>query len=261
MEKNLKSLLPNIAITIVLIVIAFVIESLTVVLLFALVPVILALKDSINNNEGPLKYGIILSLSLIIGQLIGFLLNGNEFNYPLFIYPIGIALITSLYWLTKKNLNSNLGLFTLIIYWLSFEYLALLINPEFGNYFIFGALNKLPTINFTASTGFLGYSLWALSSNLILAFVLYDSTAPFNIKLRIISISYAIIVISAPIWLSLFWSIEGTDISKQMMIDTYSGVPISDSDYLQNGEWLGRTSAWVAVLLTIYSLVKKKITK
>jgi len=178
MEKNLRSLLPNLVVSTVLIAVGLSTNSLSVALLFALVPVFIVLKSSIDNNNEPTQSALILTISIMIGQLIGFLIRGYSFNYLLFIYPIGIALITSLYWLVKKNLNSNLGLITLIIYWLSFEYIALLINPAFGNYFIFGALENISVINFSGSTGFLGYTLWALASNLILVFVLFES--PFQ---------------------------------------------------------------------------------
>ncbi|MTI40364.1 hypothetical protein [Fulvivirga lutimaris] len=261
MEKNLKGLIPTLAISTALVTIGLLADNLSVVLLFALVPVFIILKDSIANGDTPIKYGLALALSLSIGPMLGFLVTGNSFDFYLFIYPLGVALTTSLYWLVQKNLNSNLGLVTFVIYWLAFEYFALLINPELGNYFVFGALSKLPVINFSHFTGFLGYTLWALASNLILSFVLYDANGPFKIKLRILSLVYAAIIITSPLWLSLIWNIDGDNISRQLMIDNYSGLPLENTDYLEKGEWLGRTSAWVAVLLTIYALVKKKITK
>lgn len=261
MEKKLKNPIPHLVLSMALVITGLLADSLSIVLLFALVPVFIILKDSITNNDSPIKYALALTLSLAIGQLTGFIITGNSFNYLLFIYPVGIAITTSLYWLVKKNLNSNLGVVTFVIYWVAFEYFALLINPELGNYFIFGALAKLPVVNFSAFTGFLGYTLWALVSNLILAFVLYDANGPFKIKLRILSLAYAVIFITSPFWLSLIWSIDEDNISRQLMINYYSGLPIENTDYLEKGEWLGRTSAWVAVLLTIYSLVKKKITK
>uniref|UniRef100_UPI0040498F1C hypothetical protein n=1 Tax=Fulvivirga sp. TaxID=1931237 RepID=UPI0040498F1C len=261
MEKNLKSPIPHLALSSALIIIGLLTDSLSLVLLFALVPVFIVLKDSIANNGNPIKYALSLTLSLVIGQMAGFLITENSFDYLLFIYPIGIAITTSLYWLVKKNLNSNLGVMTLIIYWLAFEYIALLINPELGNYFVFGSLEKLSILNISTITGFLGYTLWALASNLVLVFVLYEATSPYKVKLRVLSLIYAAILITAPLWLSLIWSIEGDNVSRQLMIDNYSGLHIENTDYLQKGEWLGRTSTWIAVLLTIYSLVKKKITK
>ncbi len=261
MERNLKTLIPNLAASTVLIAIGLLEDNFSVVLLFALAPAFIILKDSIDNSDSAFKYASVIALSLIIGQLIGFITSQRSFDYLLFIYPIGIALFTSIYWLVKKNLNSNLGLMTVIIYWLSFEYFALQINPQFGNYFVFGILAKTPIINFSSATGFLGYTLWGLISNLLLAFVLYDSKAPFKIKFRVLSLIYATVIITAPIWLSLFWNIDGENISRQMMIDVYAGFQVENTDYLKRGEWLGRTSAWVAVLLTIYSLVKKKISK
>lgn len=261
MEKNLKAVITNSALSTVLIGIGLLTNGLSAVLLFALVPVFIVLKDSIANDKGPLVYSVVLGSSLALGSLFGFLLNGSSFNYLLLIYPLGIALTTSLYWVVKRNLNSNLGVITLIIYWLTFEYIALLINPEFGDYFIFGALSKLPSINVSSSIGFLGYTLWALASNLILSFVLYDSSNPFKVRLRVLSLIYAAAFITLPLWLSFFWNIDAESITRTLMIKNYSGVEITNIDYQNKGEWLGRTSAWVAVLLTIYALVKKKITK
>jgi hypothetical protein len=138
--------------------------------------------------------------------------------------------------------------------------LVLLSMPDYSGYFIFKPLEQNAVI-FTSSTGFMGITLWGLCSNILITMVLYDPSAKNGIKLRWLSLTYVLILITAPLWITAIWGSNIDGITWQQMFNSYTDTQSDNTNYLSNGEWLGRTSAWVVILLVIYSLVKLKIKK
>ncbi len=259
MEKN-KQLLISIILSALLLIIGHIFPFLSLLHLVALVPIILLLKN--NNDVYPLRNWLLpLGLVIIFYQLL-IPLNSNEpFSLQFLLYAIGVAIATSLYGLVKASLNTRLGLFIVIIFWLGFEYLALTLNPHLGNHFLFKTLAESSGANFGAGAGFLAFSLWGLSANFIFAFVLFDATNKYLIKLRWLSLAYATIAILAPIWLNYFIEIGGTANSWQLMMEKYAFHTLSETTYDLRGEWLGKTTMWLSVLILIYALVKRKVKR
>jgi hypothetical protein len=260
MENNYKQIFIFTGITILLILVGYSSSIFSTLLLIAFVPLLILLKYAIIRNVSILNWSITLFLSLLITIIIISFIDDNSINVGLIIYPLGLSLVTSLYWIIKRNLKNSFGLFTLLILWLAFDYAILLVAPDLSQYFVFKALEQNASI-ITSSTGFMGTTLWGLSSNLLVVFVLFDPSAKNGVKFRWLSLIYVLILITAPLWIVAIWGSDVEGITWQQMYNSYIDSSSDNSTYLLNAEWLGRTSAWVAILLVIYSLVKLKIKK
>lgn len=104
-----------------------------------------------------------------------------------------------LFHITKRNLGNMIGYFSLIIYWLAFEYIHLrweLTWPwlTLGN----GFSMQLTWIQWYEYTGVMGGSLWILLSNLVLFLAIKEylnrENKPEKIK-KIFSVAYVVIFI------------------------------------------------------------------
>lgn len=249
------------AASIVLLTIANVLESASYLSLVAIIPIIIILKNSLSKKTGYWQWPVSLTVTLTVTYLLGQLITSQSISFGILPYAVGLSLVTSLYWLVSRHLNSRIGLFTVILFWLAYDYLILSVFPDNSVYFVFNSLETSAFLPWTHSLGFFGVTLWALVSNFLMAYILFDPNTEYNIKMRWLSLIYATLFITAPIWILYFWPSSQIGISFDDMYRHYHDLPIDNLLYNERGEWLGRTSAWVAVLIVIYSLVKRKVKK
>ncbi|WP_299463651.1 apolipoprotein N-acyltransferase [uncultured Microscilla sp.] len=116
-----------------------------------------------------------LAKASIVGAIVAIVLNALLMTLPLLAYRI-----------TRKILGNNYGYLTLILYWLSFEYLHLHWQLSWSWLTLGNAFATAPyLIQWYEYTGALGGSLWVLGAN-ILVYLLVSS------QLRHNRITYAI---------------------------------------------------------------------
>jgi hypothetical protein len=99
-------------------------------------------------------------------------------------------------------------------------------------------------------TGYLGSSLWILSTNLIFYQAIFKSD-----KVKKWTLVIAILFIVLPILYSLYLS--NPTVNKTDMIILYANKGLENT-YSRNGELISRTGAWVSVLIIIFTIVKSK---
>lgn len=160
-----------------------------------------------------------------------------------------LAVIT--YLLFKKFNNNKLGQLTFLIIWMGFQYLLLKIAAEITPLFMADSFYK--AISWTHYTGYLGMEVWIfwIGLNLYTAFLRTD-------RIVILSIIFAVAIFLGGI---LFASnIQADAISKDQMLELYIN-GTAELPYLERGEWMARTSAWVSVLLIILTFVRFKTRK
>jgi hypothetical protein len=229
--------------------------------LIAFIPLILILKEALHKKFSYWHWPLSLLAAVLIGYLAKQIITSQDIEPGILPYVIGLSAITSVYWFTNRQLNSNFGLLTVIILWIAYDYFIISLFPGLSTFFVFNALDNSAFMPWTGSTGFFGLTLWALVSNFLLANIIFDPNSVFSIRIRWLSLVYAIILVSAPIWTLELWPSENAEIAYQTMVDHYKGLTIENTQYAAQGEWLGRTCAWISVLIIIYSLVKRKVKK
>ena len=180
------------------------------------------------------------------------------------IFPIvGLALVFTLPFVLfvfsrvgGGPLTSN---FLIVIYWLAVEYVllkiisALQINP--GTYPVFISdllINRPEWFRWDAKTGYLAVSFWILLTNWI-GYQLISK--PFRWMLLVI----LILIVAGPLAFG-YWS-TAVGITRNDMITLYTSNETAISSYALHGEWIGRTCAWVSVLVLLFSSIRFKTKK
>jgi hypothetical protein len=120
----------------------------------------------------------------------------------------------------KTSFLRRLGVVPLILFWLAAEYLT--------GYYIGSLLHSSTWTRWSVYTGFGGISLWILTSSFLLYLALFRKWQ-YTIPL--------VIVIVGPILYSY-------------TLQSSAGTEVHD-------EWIGRTAAWISVLVLISFTVKE----
>lgn len=176
------------------------------------------------------------------------------------IYAIGLSLAVSLYVITNSVSKNRLGLFTILIFWLGFDYLILKTLPEASQVFISSYFDGSTAVRWSRSTGNMGITVWILLSNLLMYYVFLWEDAVFKNQMRWLSFSYSIILIAIPVVISLYFTSDQTPITLAEVQGVYAyDDKVVGANYKENGEWLGRTTAWVSVMIIVYTAVKRKV--
>lgn len=154
------------------------------------------------------------------------------------------------------SLGNRLGKFTIVIFWLGIEYI--LLKTPFRNQIIFlaDALQlQSGWQQWNVNTGYLGSSLWILITNLSIYLGILKEG-----RINWMWVGLSILFIGGPIAFSLMS--EEVSISRMNMLTLYNGDGASLSkEYMERGELIPRTAAWVSGLLILVSLVKNKTKK
>ena len=176
------------------------------------------------------------------------------------IYGVGLSAAISLFLITQTFSKNRLGLFTIIFFWLALDYLMLKIAPESAQFFLSSLFDGSIVVSWSRSTGNLGITGWIVLSNILFYYALFEGNGILQGNIRWLTLTYAMIIVALPIITGLFLTNELTPVTTIEMIQVYDhGVSTVESDYARNGEWLGRTAAWVAILILTYSLIKRKV--
>lgn len=155
-----------------------------------------------------------------------------------------------------QSLGNRLGKFTIVIFWLGIEYI--LLKTPFRNQIIFlaDALQlQSGWQQWNVNTGYLGSSLWILITNLFIYLGILKEG-----RINWMWVGLSILFIGGPIAFSLMS--EGASITRTNMLTLYNGDgTLLSKEYMERGELIPRTAAWVSGLLILVSLVKNKTKK
>lgn len=153
------------------------------------------------------------------------------------------------YTFVRENLGAKSSIIVIIFFWLAIEYITLKIYPI---HFLADLLIlKSEWSKWTAQTGYLGISLWILSTNALLFKALLTEQ-----KTNWILFVLFVAMITGPFVLS--HASEASPITKQDMLAVYLDSETGEAGYKSYAEWIARTSAWISVLIVLFTLVKQK---
>lgn len=226
------------------------------VLIFAALAPLFAISDQAREHPSPWNRFELILLALSIG-----LLAAHAFDLstliPVLLQAILFTFVFVGYAFAYKNLGARLGKFTIIFFWLGLEYLVLKLPWHTKVVYLADSILLKPDwYTWTTHTGYLGVTLWILVANLLFYLGLFRSSG-FNIYFLI----SAILLVAAPILYSL--QNENSMITYSHMMQLYGSAPKGSlpQKYLQQGELIARTAAWVSVLIILLSFVKNYTRK
>ncbi|MEM7108497.1 MAG: hypothetical protein AAF519_09755 [Bacteroidota bacterium] len=251
MESNLRVLL-LIGVSICLVLLSRLYFS--AVSLMAFVPLVWLLENSAKRKI-PILYWFLGSVAILT---ISSLFN-LEIKIWGVLYGAGLTLALSLYLLTSRFSKNRLGMFTILFFWLGFDYLVLKVVSTAAPAFLSSFFDGSKAMGWSRSTGNLGITAWVVISNLLFYYVLLWRDAIFQKTIRWMSLIYALLLISLPVVISFYVITDLAPITVEEMKSVYMNSKISlDVSYAKNGEWLGRISAWVSIMIVVYAVIKSK---
>lgn len=210
---------------------------------------------AVNNRK---EKSLWTSLELVLLGLSISFFAGSLFSFSLLVSIVAQGIFFTLsflgYTFVRKSLGSGVSIITLCIFWLAIEYVLLKWSPFPINFLADLFYLKPEWTAWNTSTGYLGASLWVLTTNTLL----YQAVLTER-KVNWIFVVLFLIAVVAPIVYS--YIIEINPISREQMIQLYASPPNETSEYTLKGEFIPRTAAWVSVLILLFTLVKRKTTK
>ncbi|MEP2670615.1 MAG: hypothetical protein ABJH04_16550 [Cyclobacteriaceae bacterium] len=210
---------------------------------------------AVNNRK---EKSVWTSLELVLLGLSISFFAGSLFSFHLLVPILAQAIIFTLsflgYTFVRKNLGPGVSTITLSIFWLTTEYVLLKWSPFPINFLADLFYLKPEWTAWNSSTGYLGASLWVLMANTLLYLAVLTEK-----KVNWIFVVLFLIAVVAPMTYS--YTIDSDAISREQMIQLYSLPPDETSGYTLKGEFIPRTTAWVSVLILLFTLVKRKTTK
>jgi hypothetical protein len=226
------------------------------ILIFVAIAPLFAIADLAKDKDSPWNHLELILLSLSVSFF-----SASFFDTTLLIVILAQAILLTLafagYTFSYQSLGSRLGKFTIIFFWLGLEYLLLKLPWRNDFYFLADALELQSSWwKWNVTLGYLSISIWVLIVNLIfyLAFLKSSSINWFLVGL-------AISLVAGPIMYSIYF-LDGSGINRDQMITLYSNSTNAISEaYINRGELITRTAAWVSVLIILLALVKNKIKK
>lgn len=225
------------------------IPSFPVFIFVAFIPLFVLLDLHESNLKidrmvfGVLALGVILSRPLSFQSLIGTIFFG-----------IFISLAFKGFQFSH-SISPKVKKIMLIIGILAIEYGVLRIHFSKDPVFIADALQSVNEwTRWNVYTGYLGASFWILLINLFIYKGFFEKPSWYWP-----SIIFAIITLSIPCYIS--YGMETGSLMRYDMEQLYHSSGYLRNTYVQHGEVIARTSAWVSVLMIIFIFVKVRTKK
>ena len=237
-----------------LLVAGWLMKSFPLLITVALSP-LFAITDKTYSEEKFWTYAELILISLTISLLAGHIFQ-LSYLISAIIQAIGYTLAFVGYGFVHQTLGPRVGKFTIIIFWLGIEYVFLKLQWPADHLFLADAVQlKTDWLNWTFHTGYLGASLWILTTNLMF-YLAFFKGGKFDWTWLVVFL----IILIAPIGFSYTTELNG--ISREDMMALYLNAENeSNGIYLKRGEFIPRTTAWISVLIFIFALVKSKTQK
>lgn len=253
MEKNKSTLILSLASIICLIVGQLYFPF---VLLLGIAPLLALAK--VNEHFRIKHFDFLILGVLLLTQLVVALLK-SESVLAGSTYAILIWLTFALFSFTDKHSKNKLGVFTIIVYWLAAEYIALLFFPESAHFLLGAGFDSTSSIDWSGYTGLTGISTWILFGNCLLYYALFfGENNVLTGKLRPLSLTYSIAGALLPLLIISFFDYESSKVTASVVQEYYNNEPVSITPYAVDGEVFARSIGWVSALIGIYAFVKRK---
>lgn len=187
-----------------------------------------------GQNRGN-KIIIIGFCLFIIFNLWQYIFKGDLEVVRSLIYTIIILGAFEAWHFTSYTSPNVWGLMNLVVFYISLEYLMTQWLPFDIKQWILGApfLNDELVTSWVLYVGYQGITLWIW----LVSLLFYNS---FRAQLNFIPLLIGLLILIIPLAFN-------------------PGISEDTSLYAQ-GEWIGRTSIWISILIVVYALVKRKTT-
>jgi apolipoprotein N-acyltransferase len=211
---------------------------------------------AVNNRK---EKSMWTSLELVLLGLTIAFFSATMFNDIILAYTIALAIAFTMpflgYTFVRKTLGPGASIITIGLFWLAIEYLLLKWDPD-SSIFLADLLSlKQEWVRWNSKTGYLGASLWILISNTLLFQAVLTEK-----KINWVFLVLFILSIAGPIAYSL--ALKTDSVTRDQMAQLYSANNMDVfSNYSTTGELIPRTSAWISVLILLFTLVKRKTAR
>lgn len=213
-----------------------------------------AITDQAKDHKSPWNRFELILLSLTVSFFAATLFDTQRLVFVL-IQAIVFTLTFVGYSFAYQSLGSRLGKFTIIFFWLGVEYILLKLPWSEQTLFLADAIQlRASWLTWTDHVGYLGGSLWILVVNLIF-YLSFFQKKEFNGYYFAAGITLIIV----PILFS--YQTNTTGISRSEMISLYTLGSSESEKYMNQGELIARTAAWISVLIILLSFVKNQTRK
>lgn len=208
----------------------------------------------LDFSWSPRKVNLI-ALACLLGVLSELVLYYVGVNTPILLYIFLAAGLFAAFRSVQHLTHNRLNKFTLVIVFTAVEYVLVKLMIHANPVFLADILSHKPEwTRWNISTGYLGTSLWIMAINLLFYQAIFQSKQ-INILLSLLGL----LCIVLPILYSL--NLENNAVTKEEVLQLYSGTPGADNTYALHGELISRTGAWVSILIIIFTLVRIKTKK
>jgi len=233
---------------------------------FAFVPVIAVCLylNKVKNTLSPEIFGTVFFMFLI-PALFKFLVFTPSFRD--FIASLSPA-FTFLLWFYSGTRLGRLKSIYLLIFWLGIEYIFIAISPPIYNHLPAAAFRLWgESLTWIRFTGFQGTTIWILLTNILFTTSFFDENGklPGKILRARYLISSAVGILPMVVSM-LFYSgdpegdLTGFFTNPSGYWNNFSLNPFY-SYYLDFGEYLGKTSFWLSILILLSLMVKNYLSK
>lgn len=156
--------------------------------------------------------------------------------------------------LTNTFSKNRLGIFTMLIYWAGFSYLALLFTPYLTELLI-GSKFTHTAFRWNYYTGIIGVDAWVFLGGIAFYYILFKDKALFKGLIRWRTALAFGLLLSIPFLANLFIPSDVVALNEHKVMDILFKDGLYQGRYI---EWFGRTCLWVTVFVVIYAFVKRK---
>ena len=231
---------------------AFIMKLFPVFAFVALAP-LFALADGDGKSNGIWENAELILFALFIGFLSAVYFDVSQL-LRISLLAILFTLPFILFSVVRGSLGPLTGNFLIILFWLALEYLLLKTGQGHRAIFLADLLRlKDGWMMWNGQTGYLGASLWILSVSWLLAKTFLQGRINWIVLLP------AIVLLAFPWWYAERSPVGA--VSRDQMLTLYNGATSLPAVYMDRGEWVVRTAAWVSVLVVLFSFVRNRTKK
>lgn len=209
-----------------------------------------------NNRK---EKSIWTSLELILVGITAAFIAASLFNDTNIAYTIVQAMVFTMaflgYTFVRKSLGPGVSIITITLFWLAIEYVLIKWVSVPSVFLADSLVLKRDWFRWNSQIGYLSASLWILVCNTFLYLAVLTEK-----KVNWIFVILFILAVVGPIVYSYTLQIDSIDKDQMMLLYSSSDQTLPQS-YVSRGELVPRTSAWVSLLILLYTFVKRKIAR
>ncbi len=250
-QLNKKNPVVLFTVACLLVVLSFLVPSFPVAIFLAAAPLYAVL-----DYPWTTKTILLFLLISLIGAIVVGLLGSNRTTSSIFVYLFFLMTALSGFAGLQLLSGNRLNKFSFIILFIGGEYFLLLLMVQQNPVFLADVFQyKIEWTRWNIYTGYLGATLWIMVANLLF----YQSILKTP-KLSIIPLIAGVLIVLIPMIYS--YNLPDNGMTKDEVILLHSGHELEHGkDNTNHSEIISRSSAWVSVLIIIFTLVNIKRKK